>query len=137
MNWSDIQFSPSNKTLRQFAGLFLAIFGSLAVYETFLGGRPRLALTYGVAAIVIGGLGLIWPRLIQPVFVGWSVVAFPIGWTISTLTLGILFYAVFTPIGLAFRAAGRDALVLRRQPVTSYWKPKVSARDPREYFRQS
>ena len=137
MQWSDIQFSPSNKTLRQFAGLFLAVFGSLALYEWRAGDDFRLALAYGIAAVTVGGLGLVWPRLVRPVFVGWSVVAFPIGWIVSTLVLGVLFYGIFTPIGLAFRAAGRDVLALRRQDATTYWKVKPAAKDPREYFRQS
>ena len=73
----------------------------------------------------------------KPVYVGWSVVAFPIGWFVSTVILGILFYALFTPIAFAFRLAGRDVLVRRRSAVTTYWRPKLAARDPREYFRQS
>jgi hypothetical protein len=137
LNWSDIQFSPSDKTLRQFAGLFLLIFGALAAYETVWGGSPRLGMGYGVAAALVGGAGLIWPKVIQPVFVGWSIVAFPIGWLISTVVLGVLFYGIFTPIGLAFRAAGRDVLRVRRPVASTYWQPKPAAKDPREYFRQS
>jgi drug/metabolite transporter (DMT)-like permease len=138
VQWSDIQFSPSDRTLRQFAGIFLVVFGTLAVVEATLRHRPQLALVYGVLALVVGSLGLIWPRAIRPVFVAWSVVAFPIGWLVSTVTLGVLFYGLFTPIGLVFRAFGRDLLARRRTPnVQSYWRPKPAARTSREYFRQS
>jgi hypothetical protein len=137
LTWSDIQFHPTEKTLRQFAGLFLLIFGALAVYETVWGGSPRLGMGYGVAAALVGGAGLIWPKVIQPVFVGWSIVAFPIGWAVSTLLLGVLFYGIFTPLGLVFRATGRDVLRLRRPATATYWLPKAAAKDPREYFRQS
>ena len=35
-------------------------------------------------AVVIGGVGLVAPAAIKPVFVAWTVLAFPIGWTVSS-----------------------------------------------------
>ena len=137
MQWSDIQFSPSDRLLRQFAGIFLVVFGILAVVEATLRHRPQLALVYGILALAVGSLGLVWPRAVRGLFVAWSVVAFPIGWLVSTVILGVLFYGLFTPIGLAFRATGRDLLARRRVKVQSYWRPKPAARTSREYFRQS
>lgn len=137
MQWSDIQFNPSEKTLRQFAGLFLVVFGVLAVVEFQLRHRPQFALVYGALALAIGPLGLIRPGAMRPIFVAWSVVAFPIGWVVSTVFLAVLFFVVFTPIGVLFRLMGRDTLALRKRPATTYWQPKVAARDKRHYFRQS
>jgi hypothetical protein len=137
MQWSDIQFSPNDRTLRQFASLFLLVFGGLAIVEATVRHRPMLAILYGALAIVVGSLGVIVPRAVRYVYVGWSVVAFPIGWLVSTVVLGVLFYGVFTPIGLAFRASGRDVLARRRTDVDSYWRPKPAAGSSREYFRQS
>jgi hypothetical protein len=39
-------------------------------------------------------------------------------------------------MALLFRAAGRDALHLRRRSAGSFWEPKRRAGSPREYFRQ-
>jgi hypothetical protein len=137
VQWSDIQFSPADRTLRQFSGIFLVVFGALAVVEATVRHRPQLAVVYAILALTIGSLGLIWPRAVRGLYVGWSVVAFPIGWVVSTAMLGVLFYGLFTPIGLAFRAFGRDVLARRRTQVQSYWRPKPAARTSREYFRQS
>src|SRR5215470_5179560 len=137
MQWTDIQFNPSEKTLRQFAGLLLIVFGLLALVEVQFRHRPQLALVYGSLAIVLGPLGLFQPRLMRPIWVVWSVVAFPIGWVVSTVFLAILFYAVFTPVGFVFRLTGRDVLGLRRAEVGTYWKPRPAAREKRQYFRQS
>jgi saxitoxin biosynthesis operon SxtJ-like protein len=137
MQWSDIQFNPSTKTLRQFSSLFLVIFGVLALVEFQFRQRPQLAMVYGTLAVVIGPLGLIRPRVMRPVWVVWSVVAFPIGWVVSTVFLAVLFYAIFTPFGIAFRLKGRDTLALRRTDARTYWKPRPAARDKRAYFRQS
>jgi hypothetical protein len=137
MQWSDIQFNPSTKTLRQFAGLFLVVFGGLALLEWLVRDRPQVAIVYAGLSLTLGPLGLLRPTAMRPIWVAWSVVAFPIGWAVSQAVLGLLFFAVFTPIGLLFRAVGRDPLVLRRPVTGSYWRPKPAARDKRQYFRQS
>lgn len=137
MQWSDIQFNPSDRTLRQFAGLALIVFGGLALVEALVRHRTGAATAYGAAALVLGPLGLVAPRAIKPVFVGWSIVAFPIGWLVSTAMLAALWSLVFTPLALVFRLSGRDALALRKRQVTTYWAPKPQARDKRAYFHQS
>jgi RsiW-degrading membrane proteinase PrsW (M82 family) len=139
MQWSDIQFNPSEKTLRQFAGLCLVIFGALAIIDVQFRNRPTAALVEGALAVGLGPLGLIAPRALKPVWIVWMVVAFPLGWLVSTVFLGVLFYGVFAPIGLAFRFAGRDALALKRADPNrqSYWTSRTEPRDARQYFRQS
>lgn len=137
MQWSDIQFNPSEKTLRQFAGLFLVVFGVLAVIESQLRHRPQFALVYAALALTIGPLGLARPGAIRPLWVAWSVVAFPIGWLVSTVFLAVLFFGVFTPIGFFFRMGGRDTLALKRADVRTYWRAKPAAKNKQQYFRQS
>jgi hypothetical protein len=62
--------------------------------------------------------------------------AFPIGWTMSRVMLGAVFYVVFTPVAMVFRAMGRDALRLRRPAeTTTYWTAHRGA-DVEEYLRQ-
>jgi hypothetical protein len=77
------------------------------------------------------------PALVRPIYVGWMIAAFPIGWTVSRVALALTFFGVVTPMGWIFRITGRDALMLRRRAVTSYWSPKTKAADAREYFRQT
>ena len=137
MQWSDIQFHPPSKTLRQFAGLCLVFFGGLAVWQGTVSGWGTLAMVFAVLALAVGPLGLLWPRLIRPIYVGWMVLTFPIGWTVSQAMLALMFYGLFTPIGLLFRLIGRDPLHRARRPsLETYWSPKPSATDPRRYFKQ-
>lgn len=137
MQWSDIQFNPSDRTLRQFAALCLIVFGAMALVEWLWRVRVERAMIYGAIALLLGPLGLIAPKAIKPVFVGWSVVAFPIGFVVSMTFLAILYFVVFTPIGLVFRLIGRDALQRRRRSTESYWQAKPAPANVREYFRQS
>ncbi len=88
-------------------------------------------------ALTFGPLGLFWPGALRPIFVGWMVLAFPIGWTVSLLVLALIFYGLFTPMALVFRLMGRDALDRLREPDRpSYWQPKPAPADLRRYFRQ-
>ena len=137
MRWSDIQFDPTRKTLRQFAGLWLAFFGALAFWHGLARGRIVLALVLGLLALVVGVLGLTRPEWMRFIYVGWMVLAFPIGWMISQVMLVVMFFGLFAPIGLVFRLLGRDPLQRARQPEPkSYWAPKPAPADLRHYFKQ-
>ena len=137
MNWSDISFHPSSKTLRQFAGLWLVFFGGLACFQYLVRGNVPGAIALAVLAVTVGIAGLAWPGAVRFVYVGWMVLAFPIGWTVSRLLLAALYFGVVTPIGVMLRLIGRDPLQLRRRAeVESYWTEKPAPADVRRYFRQ-
>src|SRR5262245_53347879 len=128
----------SSRTLRQFALLCLVIFSALAASEHFWHKREGAASLFGVLAVLLGLGGLIWPRAIRPVFITAIKVTMPIGWLMSRVLLGILFFVFFTPLALLFKLIGRDALHRRYAPgQQSYWEPKRSATDVKSYLRQS
>jgi hypothetical protein len=123
--------------LRQFAALWLVFFGGIAAWQGLARGRVGIALVLAILAVAVGVLGLARPQAVRPIFVGWMILAFPIGWTISLILLGLVYYGLFLPLGLVFRLLGRDALLLRPRPSqTTYWTPRSSPADVRRYFRQ-
>jgi polyferredoxin len=135
MTWADTFRAPSNRTLREFAAglaLVLVVVSWLAWHH----GHDARAVA-GIGAIVLlGVIAARWPAALRPVFIAASVVAFPIGWAVSTMALTVLFYAVVTPIGLVARALGRDRLLIRRSASrASYWRPKPG-RTVKSYYRQ-
>jgi hypothetical protein len=137
MRWSNIPFDPTRKTLRQFAVLWIVFFSALAVWEYGLRDRLTVAIVCGILAVTLGPIGLARPEWLRPVYVTWMVLAFPIGWTVSQLLLGMIFYGLFTPIGLLFRLIGRDPLHrVARKVQETYWEPKPSSSDLRRYFQQ-
>ena len=103
-------------------------------------GKFLLVLEIFIGAIIvslIGAIGLFKPFVLRPLYVGWMIAAFPISWTMTKLILGILFYGLFTPLGVCFRILSRDALCLKLQPETdSYWIAKETPDDPRRYLQQ-
>ena len=137
MQWSDVTKAPSGKMLRQFAGLCLVVFVGLAGWRVWRQGLDTPAMVLGTIGVVVGTVGLLRPMAIRWIYTGWMVAAFPIGWTLSHVVLGAMYYLMFTPVAVVFRLMGRDALRLRRgAPGHTYWMPKGGARDVRDYFRQ-
>jgi hypothetical protein len=135
MQWSDISFTPPARTLRQFAGLSLVIFGLAACFQGVVRQNWMLATLFGTLALGIGVPGLIKPALVRVVYVGAMILAFPIGWTVSKIILGCMFYGLFTPIALLFRIIGRDSLARQRRPgLETYWTPKSQSTNPSSYF---
>ena len=130
-------FAPSDRLLRQFAWLWIAFFGAVAVRQELHYQRHLVAIAVGAIAITVGAVGLVYPRAIRPVFIGWMGLAYPIGWIVSRIILGAIFYGLLTPVACIFRLIGRDALFLKGRPEAgTYWRPKPRAEDQSQYLRQ-
>jgi hypothetical protein len=128
--------APTDRMLRQFAGLWIVFFAGTAAYQHLHHGRTGVAIGVAVAALTIGPLGLLRPRAVRPIFVGWMMLAYPIGWLVSRVILGVLFYGLFTPFAVIFRLTGRDALALKPKPeAPTYWDRKPAAPDSLQYLR--
>jgi len=86
---------------------------------------------------LLSAAGVVYPPSIRPVFVGLILLTYPIGWVVSHVLLGSIFYLLFLPIGLVLRMTGHDPLQ-RKPPVgSSLWKTPVGKTDPASYLRQS
>ena len=136
MQWADIVKTPSDKMLRQFAGLFLVVFLGLAGWRWYQGNTGTWTTAIAVIAIVVGVVGMAVPAAVKPLYKGWMIAAFPIGWTISHLLLATMFYLIFTPLAWIFRLSGRDLLRLKRQSRTAFWVDKRQPAATGDYFRQ-
>jgi hypothetical protein len=137
MKWAELPRNPGAKTLRQFAVAWLVFFLAWAVHQGLVKGRPPWGIALAALAVVVGVLGLIRPIAVKHVFVGWMILAFPIGWVVSQVTLLFLFFAILTPVALCFRLVGRDALARKLDAnARSYWVTKEIPADKRRYFRQ-
>jgi hypothetical protein len=138
MQWTDVVARPSQTQLRQFAGLWLLFFGGLAAWRIWQGSFDTTAQAFAALALVFGPLGLVRPAIMRWIYTGWMVVVFPIGWTVSRLILGLLYFGVFTPFAVVFRLAGRDALRLRKESGgPTHWTERPAVADVKEYLRQS
>jgi hypothetical protein len=136
MQWSDAVRPPSERTLRQFAILWLIVLGSIAGWRAWSGAIDSLTLLIGILSITVGVAGMARPSSVRWIYSGWMVMAFPIGWTITQILLGVLYFGLFTPIALVFRLVGRDALSIERRPTASYWRTKPPSASTADYLRE-
>jgi hypothetical protein len=136
VNWEDIDRHPSDRKVRQFAVICCCVFSSLAAFQ-FAAGHRTSAISWLVAAAIVGGLGAFAPKLGRPVFIAFTIATFPIGWVVSWIVLAVIFYLIVTPLAMIFRLRGRDPLYLRETPEgASLWRERQEPEDDRQYFRQ-
>jgi hypothetical protein len=103
------------QSLRQFTRVIaggLVLIGIWAWHEGNILGMQWLAGAAGLFLV----LGLIAPVVLQPLYVAWMYLARVLGWVNTRILLGLLFYTLFTVIGLGMRLFGRDPLDRGREP---------------------
>ena len=133
-----VQWNPDRKQLRQFAGIWFPAFCALVGWSIAkkTGHWQEIEIAWWVAGI-FSAVGWIFPPLIRPVFVGLILLTYPIGWVVSHLLLGLIFYGVVTPIGVLLRATGHDPLDLQPPRGPTMWKSPIGKAEPSSYLRQS
>jgi hypothetical protein len=133
-----VQWNPKQRQLRQFAGIWFPAFCALVGWSIARKTGQWHEVQIGwLAAGILSFSGLIYPPLIRPVFVGLILATFPIGWVVSHVLLGAIFYGIVTPLGLILRLTGHDPLQLKPPTGNSLWKTPVGKTDPASYLRQS
>jgi hypothetical protein len=134
----EIQWNPERKQLRQFAGIWFPAFCGLIGWMV---GAKSGHWGAAQAGWVVGGLlsvaGIVCPPAIRPVFVALILLTYPIGWVVSHVLVGGIFYLLVTPIGLVLRITGHDPLQLKPPTGNSLWKSPVGKTDSASYLRQS
>jgi len=106
--------------LRKFGitvGIVLMIIAGLLFWKE----KESCQIFLGVGAIILLTTITI-PVILKPVYSIWMVFAIIIGWIMTRVILSLIFYIIFTPIGLILRLFGKQFLDLRwDKSKESYW----------------
>jgi NADH:ubiquinone oxidoreductase subunit 6 (subunit J) len=132
----EINKNPSRRDLTVFGLLLLLFTGLVGAGLYFRTGAHEAARIVWIAGAALVALYFAVPPIRRPIYLGWIYVTFPIGFVLSHVILGIVFYLVFTPLGLVMRLFGYDPL--RRKfdrAAGSYWVAHDPHR-PGRYFYQ-
>jgi len=142
----ELNLRPDARTLRQFGWIALGGFGLLALLAwngwlvfAHLGEGVRAPVAAALAALAGGSafFSLVFPKANLPVYLGLTILAFPIGFVLSYLIMATLFYVVIAPIGLLLRLVGQDPLDRRFLPRSkTYWLDARLERPRESYFKQ-
>lgn len=125
------------RSLRTFGLLIGGIFAVLGalLWRRHLPAGPWL-FAPGAALVVLGVLA---PRSLKHVYVGWMCIAFVLGFVMSLVLLTLFYFLGVTLIGLLARLMGKDFLEQKPSPqATTYWQPRrqTAPKAPADYERQ-
>lgn len=99
-------------------------------------GHPLAAGIIAGAGLSLGALTAAFPGSVGLQFYkAWMGVSFVIGSVVSPVILGLVYYGVLTPMSLALRLTGRDALRLKRPDADTYWVP-LAIPEEKSYFER-
>ena len=110
----------SNRAFGLVMAAFLAIVGllPLATRGEARGGVLLVALAFALFAVTV-------PHVLAPLNRLWTAFGNLLHAIVSPIVLGILYFLVVTPTGLAMRLFGKDPLRLRfDRKAASYWLPR-------------
>ncbi len=118
----------------------------------------KFGLTVGIGLIILSGLiylahhrfnalllwqipaaailaALLVPQLLLPFQKIWMGISIILGFVMTRIILGILFYLILTPIGQISKLAGNDLLNRKQDPAAeSYWNRRKKSAEQNESF---
>ena len=109
---------PSN---RKFGFFFTIVF--LILFFYFLSKQSQyLIITFLILSVLFFIVTIIKADLLLPLNKLWMKIGLVLGKIISPIVLGLIFFIIFTPIGIITRLFGRDELNLKTVSNKSSWR---------------
>ena len=131
-----VNWKPDSGELRRFA---IAMLVGFSLIGLLLGLRahdiPGTIAPWALVGAVLAVLAMI-PASGRFAYLAVYLPTSAIGFVISHVLLTVVYFLVFTPIGLLLRLLGRDLLGVRRPLNGSTWKARGGKKDSRSYYRQ-
>ena len=107
-------------TNRTFGLVFAAVFALVALWPLLFGNAFRLWAAAVAAAFLV--VTLVAPQALSPLNRAWTWLGLAMHAVVNPLVMGLMFFAMITPLGLLMRALGKDLLRLKRdKQAASYW----------------
>jgi hypothetical protein len=135
LRFRDIDLNPPLPRLRRF-GWWGA--GALAIATALLWATNVTASAAALAiALVLLTVSTIWPAALRPLYLVLTVAAFPVGWTVSTILVLVLYFIVLTPTAWIARLFRRSPHEHAFDPhALTYWVPRSGEREAASYLDQ-
>lgn len=126
---------PDKAALRQF-GLILAlilsiIFGAVPLW--WINKPPLLPVLIAAAVLLLWALLL--PKTLNPLYKLWMAIGEVLGWINTRIILGVVFVALFFPVGLFMKLLGKDPM-RRRLDAKAVSYRNLSLQQSREHLER-
>jgi O-antigen/teichoic acid export membrane protein len=125
------------KQLRSFGLMVGGIIAAIGLWPAvFRGDDPRLWALVLASLLMIPALVL--PMSLGPIYRGWMAVGYVLGWINTRAILGVIFYGLFTPIGIVRRfLLAKDSMNRRFEPEADTYRvlrqPRPSSHMKRQF----
>ncbi len=127
---------PTRGDLRRFGIVLAALLALLGGYLWYVEAVGIAQLVHA-ASLVLLGAGLALPVVLKPIYFPYMWLARIVAFVNIHLLLGLVFYTLFTLIGLGMRLLGRDPLDRKIAPdAESYWQRRAPSLFPRDHYRK-
>ena len=129
MKFKDIKL-PSNKNFGLFFGFVFFL-----VFLYFYDGKIKIIDIFNLLlSVMFVIISLTKADILLPLNKSWMFLGFLLSKIVSPLILGLLFFALITPVALILKLIGRDELNLKNKKNKTFWKPKEELRDFKTFF---
>tara|TARA_A100001015_G_scaffold318222_1_gene437430 strand:- start:1598 stop:1996 length:399 start_codon:yes stop_codon:yes gene_type:complete len=122
---------PSN---RKFGLTFSCIFFIFFLYF-FLIANSLLSYFFLIFSIFFLFFGIIFPNYLSKLNKLWMIFGLLLGKIVNPIVLGIIYFGLFTPIGLFRKIIGKDELKLKFKNINSYWLQRENVNITPETFK--
>ena len=99
---------PAPRELKWFGILLVPFLSILASLSFLKWNSPVAGYSIATGGFLLVAVYALLPRSRPVIYRGWMAAVYPIGWLVSHVVMTILYFLVFTPVGLLMRATGHD-----------------------------
>ena len=130
--------TSSRKEQRNFGIVMAVAIAVLGLIRWAIHGGGPLPMPFFYVAAVFLALGLLAPRVLQPVLVVWLKFALAVNWVMTHLLLTVAFLGIITPMRVILRLLGKDPLNRAwDHEAPTYWEePDDQPTEFQRYFNQ-
>ena len=113
---------PKIGSNRSFGIVFFVVFLIISLWPLLSGNEVRIwSLIVSIIFLILGSIN---SRILTPLNKLWFKFGIFLGNIISPIVMGIIYFAVVTPIALLLKIINKDVLSLKKTKQASYWKNK-------------
>jgi hypothetical protein len=140
--FTDVNWNPDRQARKKFAFSLVIGFPAIAIMFSAVAFLKTHSLNHsfvwlGAIGFAVGLVLWLLPQIAKPFYVVWYFLACCMGMVIGNLLFALLFYLVFTPLGLLLRLR-KDRPIKKGfdKSQKSYWCDVEKPADAERYFRQ-
>lgn len=125
----------SDLQARKTALVVAAVLAAIALWNLYRGRMVQVTI-FASIAVLLAATGFLVPAAARAFHRFWMGLAGILGYINSRILLSLLYYMVFTPVGLVRRLMGRDPMQRRSPAKSTYWVTRDYTRQSKRQFER-